>query len=354
MTIPLFFDTETYCETPITNGTHRYAETAEIIMWQWAVGDGSVHVLDGDADTSEIIALLLDPQYEIVCHNSNFDRNVLRENGLDTPINRWFDTMACAMAHSLPGSLGALCEIVNVPMDKAKDKAGKALIQLFCKPPPKGRKVRRATRETHPVEWDRFREYGKLDVEAMRQLYEALPRWNYRGVEYELWCLDQKINDRGIAVDVDLAHAAVRAADRAKKEQDGDAVRLTSGEVTAVTQRDKMLEHILAEYGVSLPDMQTSTIERRVADEDLPLELRELLALRLQGSKTSVSKYKRVVNGMSRDGRLRGLLQFCGAGRTGRWSGRLFQPQNLARPSMENDAIERGIEALKCNAEDLA
>ena len=353
MTTPLFLDTETYSETPITNGTHRYAEGVEIIMWQWAIGDGPVQIRDGDEDISDLLALLKDPEYEVVIHNSAFDRTVMRHSGIDLPVDRVFDTMVCAMAHSLPGSLGTLCSILGVAVDKSKDKEGRAWISLFCKPQPKGRKLRRATKETHPIEWQRFRDYGGRDIEAMREIYKKLPRWNYRGAERELWMLDQKINERGVLMDLDLAHAAIRASDRAQKIHAADAVRLTDGAVTSANQRDKMLEHILEAYGVGLPDLQISTLERRIDDPDLPVELRELLAVRLQASKTSVSKYKRVLNGVSADGRLRGLLAFCGALRTGRWAGRLWQPQNLARPTIKNKEIELWIEALKADAEDL-
>lgn len=353
MTTPLFLDTETYSETPITNGTHRYAEGVEIIMWQWAIGDGPVQISDGDEDISDLLALLEDPEYEVVIHNSAFDRTVMAHSGIDLPVQRVFDTMVCAMAHSLPGSLGTLCTILGVATDKAKDKEGRAWISLFCKPQPKGRKLRRATKETHPIEWQRFRDYGGLDIEAMREIYKKLPRWNYRGAERELWMLDQKINERGVLMDLDLAHAAIRASDRAQRIHAADAVRLTDGAVTSANQRDKMLEHILEAYGVGLPDLQISTLERRIDDPDLPVELRELLAVRLQASKTSVSKYKRVLNGVSADGRLRGLLAFCGALRTGRWAGRLWQPQNTPRPTIGDVLIELWIEAMKQDAEDL-
>jgi len=350
----VFLDTETFCETPLNNGTHRYAEGAEIIMWQWAVGEGEVIIRDGDEDISDLLALLEDEEYEVVIHNSAFDRNVIRHaTGIDIPVERVFDTMVCAMAHSLPGSLSTVGTILGVAQDKAKDKEGRTWISLFCKPQPKGRKIRRATKITHPVEWQRFRDYGGLDIEAMREIYKKLPRWNYRGAELELWHLDQKINERGVLMDLDLAHAAIRASDRAQKIHAADAARLTDGAVTSANQRDKMLEHILEAYGVGLPDLQISTLERRIDDPDLPLELRELLAVRLQASKTSVSKYKRVLNGVSADGRLRGLLAFCGALRTGRWAGRLWQPQNLARPTIKNKEIELWIEALKADAEDL-
>lgn len=353
MTIPLFLDTETYCETPIQNGTHRYAEGAEVIMWQWAVGDGEVIVRDHDEDISDLLAMLDDPQYEIVCHNSAFDRTVMRHCGVDVPVSRWFDTMVCAMAHSLPGALATLCDILGVPVDQSKDKEGKTWIQLFCKPQPQGRKVRRATKYTHPIEWQRFREYGKLDIISMREIYRRLPRWNYRDAERALWELDQRINDRGVAMDAVLAHAAIRASTRAQDEYAAETVERTDGAVSSTNKVAKLLEFALQAYGVSLPDMTKATLERRVDDPDLPIELRELLAIRLQSSKTSVSKYKRVINGMSADGRLRGLLAFCGALRTGRWAGRLLQPQNLPRPTMKNDAIERGIEELKANAEGL-
>lgn len=350
----IFLDTETYCETPINNGTHRYAEGAEIIMWQWAVGEGEVIIRDGDEDVSELMELLADPSYEKVIQNSAFDRTVMTHAiGFTIPVEETFDTMVCAMAHSLPGALEKLGDILGIAKDKAKDKAGKALIQLFCKPRPKNQILRRATRETHPVEWEAFREYGRLDIEAMREIYKKLPRWNYRAAERSLWELDQRINERGVLMDLDLAHAAIRASDRAQKELSRQAHDMTDGAVTSANQRDRMLEHILAEYGIALADMKGSTIEKALADEDLPWELKELLVVRAQASKTSVSKYKRVLNGVSADGRLRGLLAFCGALRTGRWAGRLWQPQNLARPTIKNKEIEQWIEALKADAEDL-
>jgi len=350
----IFLDTETFCETPINNGTHRYAEGAEIIMWQWAVGDGEVSIRDGDEDISDLLALIEDESYEIVIHNSAFDRTVIRHaTGIDIPIERVFDTMVCGMAHSLPGALASLGTILGIPQDKAKDKEGKAWINLFCKPQPKGRKIRRATRDTHPLEWQKFRDYGGLDIEAMREIYKKLPRWNYRGAELELWHLDQRINERGVLMDLDLAHGAIRASDRAQKELARQAVEMTDGQVTAATQRDRMLEHILEAYGIQLADLKGSTVERALEDPDLPNELKELLRVRLDASKTSVSKYKRVLNGVSSDGRLRGLLAFCGALRTGRWAGRLLQPQNLSRSSLSEEGVDRAIEEILADAEDL-
>lgn len=354
----LHLDLETFCPVPIKNGTHAYAEEVEIMLFAWAIDDGPVSVWDvttGTKAPAPLRAALRDPEVLVCAHNSHFDRTVLRHAMPEfcPPIERWRDTMVKALAHSLPGSLGDLCDILKVSTDKAKDKAGRQLIQLFCKPRPATSKVQRATRETHPVEWARFVEYAGLDIEAMREVDKKLPSWNYQAAELALWHLDQTINDRGVLMDVELAHAAIRAVERAQKVLAARTSDLTLGVVQAATQRDALLRHLVAAYDVELPDMQQSTLERRIADPDLPAELRELLAIRLQASTTSTSKYKTLVKGVSRDGRLRGTLQFNGASRTGRWAGRLFQPQNLPRPVLKQSAIDQGIEALKADCEDL-
>ncbi|KCV27496.1 hypothetical protein L489_5542, partial [Bordetella bronchiseptica 00-P-2730] len=344
----LFLDLETYCEVPIQNGTHAYAEKAEVLLFAYALDNGPVYVWDaasGEKMPDDLRWALIDENVALCAHNSHFDRTVLRHAMPDYPLAlpRWRDTMVKALAHSLPGALGDLCDILKVPTDKAKDKAGKQLIMLFCKPRPATSKLRRATRETHPAEWAKFVEYAGLDIEAMRVIDQKLPAWNYQGTELALWHLDQTINDRGVMVDTDLAHAAIRAVERTQKMLAARTSDITLGAVQAATQRDAMLRHVLAAYGLDLPDMQQSTLERRIADPDLPAELRELLGIRLQASTTSTSKYKTLAKGVSSDGRLRGTLQFNGASRTGRWAGRLFQPQNLPRPVLKQDAIERGI-----------
>lgn len=354
----LWGDLETFCETPINNGTHAYAEGVEVMLFAWAIGDEPVSVWDltaGEPIPSRLRKAIADPNTILFFHNSHFDRTVLRHAmpELAPPVERWRDTMVQALAHSLPGALGALCEVLGVPQDKAKDKEGKSLIQLFCKPRPKNSKLRRATSKTHPVEWQRFVAYAGLDIEAMREVYKRLPKWNYQGAELALWHRDQRINDRGVCMDVQLAQAAIEAVDLEQKRLAKRTQVMTDGEVQAATQRDAMIKHIVESYGVELPDMQRSTLERRIADPDLPSPVKELLAIRLQASTTSTSKYKSLMKGISSDGRLRGTLQFCGASRTGRWAGRLFQPQNLPRPTLEQERIDEGIEALKSGCADL-
>lgn len=367
----LYGDLETFSPVPIKHGVHAYAEKAEILLFTYAIDHDPVRVVDftdpdffayPDGSAWEDLCEALLFADEIIFHNSHFDRTVgrLAKNSplpfkeACANVERWRDTMVRALAHGLPGALETLCAILEVPADKIKDKRGKALIQRFCKPDPK-LPGGRATRETHPNEWAEFIEYAKSDIEAMREVDQRLPNWNYRGAELELWHLDQRINDRGFLVDLDLANAAIKSVEQV---QAGLAVRaqdLTNGEVQAATQRDAVLLHILSEYGIDLADLQSATVKTLLKDaKDLPPELVELLNVRLQASSTSVAKYKTLVNGVSSDGYLRGTLQFCGAARTGRWSGRLFQPQNLLRPpKYVKQEWELAASAIKSGAVDL-
>ena len=349
-------DIETYSEVPIACGTHAYAETAEVMLWAFAIDDGPVEVWDLTAGGLMPVLLtfaLADPGCVFVFHNSHFDRTVLRHCGFEIPDHRVNDTMVKALAHSLPGGLDKLCEIFDIPVGKAKDKDGRRLVLLFCKPRPAKSNPRRATRETHPAEWAKFVEYARLDVEAMRAIDAKLPTWNCSSSERALWELDQAINDRGFAVDVELARAAIATVQVEQARLADRTQALTGGDVQAATQRDEMLRHITRAYGVALPNMQQSTLERRINDPELPAALRELLAIRLQASTTSTAKYQTLLRAVSKDARLRGTLQFCGAGRTGRWAGRLFQAQNMTRPTMPSEDIACGIDAVKAGCADL-
>lgn len=352
----LYLDLETFSATPIRDGTHAYAADAEIMLWAYALDDEPVRVWDVMNEPLMPKALadaLQDESILLTAHNVAFDRTVMHHCGYPTDIKRWRDTMVKAMAHSLPGSLGLLSEILGLKEDQAKSKRGKELVMLFCKPRPAGAKIRRATSETNPIDWAEFIDYARLDVVAMRVIDKKLPKWNYQGVELALWHLDQEINTRGFMVDTDLANAAIRAVDRAQVKLASRTQELTNSDVQSTTQRDVLLKYLVEAHGIDLPDMKASTIERRMQDENLPPMLRELMSIRLQASTSSTSKYKTLVKAVSKDQRLRGTLQFCGATRTGRYAGRTFQPQNLFRPTLKNKDIDHGIEVLKADSEDL-
>jgi DNA polymerase bacteriophage-type len=354
----LWLDLETYSAMPITHGVYRYAETAEILLIAYALDEAQVTCWDKTAHTvmpDDLSAALADPGILVCAHNSNFDRTILRAVHPDCcpPVERWCDTMVRALLHGLPGALDLLCPLLGVAQAQHKLKTGAQLIQLFCKPRPKTAKCQRADRTTHPDEWQRFIDYAKQDIEALRAIHKKLPAWNDQETEQALWHLDQRINDRGIQVDTCLAEAAIIAVEQAQHGLAQQTQTLTNGAVQAATQRDALLKHILEAHGVSLPDMQAATLERRVNDPDLPAAVRELLAVRLQASGTSTSKYQSLLRSVSCDGRLRGTLQFSGAARTRRWAGRRFQPQNLPRPKLKQDAINFGIKALKAQCADL-
>ena len=349
----LWLDTETFSAADLKAvGTHAYAEdpSTEITVAQWAIDDGEPVVRDctGGTRHADLIRLLNDNTVTIVAHNSAFDRTLLRHCwGIDVPPERWRDTMVQAYVHGLPGALGKLGPILEMPLDEQKDKRGTQLIQLFCKPRPKGHTLRRATRETHPAEWAEFLEYSRQDIIAMREVARRLPEWNYRGDVLAQWHLDQRINDRGFLVDVDLARAAIDAVADEQRRLRAEVQDATLGEVSGPSKRDELLRFILEAYDVELPDMRADTLRRRLEDPELPEGVRLLLSIRLEATKTSTAKYRALVNAVSSDGRLRNTLQFAGAQRTMRWAGRIFQPQNMPRPVLEQTQIDAGIAALK-------
>lgn len=354
----LWFDSETFSECDLTtHGTHRYAThpSTEITVAQWAIDDGEPVVhdctdgyqTDGDSRVpAELEPLLYDPSVPVYAHNSFFDRTILREVwGIDVPIERWRDTMIQAYAHGLPGNLGKAGLVLGLPDDEQKDKRGKQLIQLFCKPQPKNHKLRRATRETHPEEWQEFLWYSRQDIISMRALGKALPVWNYGPGEIgtkiiRQWHADQRANDRGFLVDLDLAQAAIRATDAEKARLKSQTQELTAGEVGNISQRDQLLRYILEAYDVTLPDLKADTLRRRIDDPELPAGVRLLLEIRLEASKASTAKYAAAVRSVSNDGRLRGTMQFGGAQRTLRWAHRMVQPGNMPRPTLHLSAEE--------------
>lgn len=342
----LWIDTEVYSPIALRNGTARYATQAEVMIVTWAVDNGPTQCWDVTGGRSMPSAL-----YEAVmlcdrifAHNSYFDRTLLEHTDWwpkeFAPLEKWRCVMAQLLSHGLPGSLGLACTIFRIPHESSK-LDGKAFINLFCKP--QGRKKTRATPQTHPEEWRGFLEYAKLDIDAMRAVSNACPKWNSTSFERDLWHLDQRINSRGFAVDVEFAHAAIFMTTNAKHELAQRTEEITGGAVASTTQRDKLLQFLLIEYGVNLPDLKAATIEQRLEDPELPEFAKELLRIRLMASKSSTSKYKRVAE-TEVGGRLYGTLQFAGANRTQRWAGRIFQPQNLPRLLTELIAEHFGID----------
>ena len=352
----LFCDLETYSDIDIKNGTYAYCEDVSILLFAYAVDDKPAKVWDlttGDPIPPELAEGLADPSVRLVWHNgANFDRTVLmkaKNFRCELPIERIDDTMVMAYSHGLPGALGDLCEIFKLPTDKAKDKHGRLLIQKFCRL----YHSKRRDRTTDPEDWEHFKEYARLDVEAMREIWRKLPRWNWREYDRRLFAVDRCINDRGMLIDVDLAQACVDLSAMLRVRNDARASELTDGALASANQRDALIGYIRDTYGIDLKDARKSTIEAMLNREGLPESVKDLLAVRLSSAKASVSKYKKLIAATSPDHRLRGCLQFRGATRTGRFAGRTFQPQNLPRPSLKQEVIDLGIIGLKDGWGDL-
>jgi len=353
----IWLDFETYNTLDIKKaGTYHYAETCEAMLLAYAFDDGPVYVWDVTAEPMpKGLRKRLEGDEILIAQNSMFDRNVLKYAlGIDTDIKRWRCNMVKALSLSLPGGLEALGHAIGLNEDVKKIKAGKKLIQKFCKPAPKNHKIDRYTKENSPEEWAEFIEYARMDVEAMRHIWNLLPDWNYSGEELELYHLDQEINDRGFAVDKELALAAIRAVNRCQELLAEEIDELTGGEVTKATQRDKLLNHIATEYGLEMEGLTKADVATALDNTDVCDPVKKLLHIRQKASKTSSAKYEALMNAVCEDGRLKGTLQFDGASRTRRWSGRIFQPQNIARGSMKPKELELGIAAMKADCEDTA
>ncbi len=338
----LFFnDAETYGSARIERGLDVYLTGVDPLIWTYCDETSPVECWDiasGARMPNRFQDNMLDERVKKVAHNAQFDRSVSNV-GFDwtIPPNQWHCTMAQAYAHGLPGSLEALGPVMGLPADMLKLANGKKLIQLFCVPK-KGKP--RATAQSHPVEWQQFLDYAVGDTAALRELYKRLPTHNYQGEHYDLWVLDQEINERGFYIDQDLCRAAVDICQALKDELNAEVEELTNGIITKATQRERVLHHMVGEYGFMMLDLQADTIKKMLKeDATLTPEARRLLEIRLESAMTSQSKYKRALERVGPDGRMRYTLQFSGAGRTGRHAGRGFQPHNMPRPKREAEEI---------------
>lgn len=352
----LYLDFETFSEADLKKvGSYAYAEhpTTEVLICTYAFDDEPVQVwdcTDGSdmpGDLHRALRRLVKPNSRIkmVWHNgSMFDRLIMKHCwGFDIPVSNTIDTMIWAFRHALPGSLDALCGVLGVSADNAKDKRGKALIQRFSKPTPKNYKISRYTAETHPDEWALFIKYAVSDITAMREVFHKLPRWGNSEFEDRVLELDQLINDRGFKVDVALAEAAIEAVEKHKAQLQEEAQRKYGGSLTG-----KDFLPILRELTPAhrIHNAQKSTLNDLLTDDDLPDDARTIIEMRLGAASTASTKYSPLLLGRSSDDRRRGCLQYGGAKRTLRWAGKGFQPQNLARGYYHDDELDKGISAL--------
>ena len=328
-----FCDTETRSPVDLRkHGTDRYATPAECMLFPFARDNDAPQLWDvigGQPILPDLEDALSDPNEPLVFHNRNFDRTILnRALRRIIPASRYRCTMEQAYAHGLPGSLEMLGIVLDVPPELQKRSGDGHLIQLFCVPRADGTYN---DRWSHPAEWQQFCDYAVWDVMSMRECYKRLPTHNYSGLDLMTAHLSLLINERGFGFDEKLAEAAMKVLAAAKKVHDMTADALTGGSVQAATQRKRLLDWF-QRSGLDIPNMKASTIREYLEHDDLDPVTRGMLELRLEASKSSGAKYRRGLELVGADGRLRFAKQFCGAGKTGRYSGRGFQPDNMMRP----------------------
>lgn len=355
MSSVLKIDIETYSPVDIDCGLDNYKQSAELLLLAYRIDDQPTRLWDVTQDKTPppaFTSAFYDPSVTLVAHNAAFERIMLNQFGFESEIERWQCSMARALSHALPDDLDTLGKVLGLAPDAQKISAGRRLIGLFCKPLPENRKLRRADRTTHPADWALFCDYCVRDVDALHEVWQRLPLWNWSPRDVALWHLDQRINSRGFYADGELAAAGARAAATEKAMLASRFAELTGG--LAPTQRAKVQEFINTKFVLSLTSTAKPAVEPLVKDKSKPAELREIAQIILDANKSSTAKYPAVQKRISPDGRLRGALQFAGAGRTRRWAGRGAQFQNLpSRGLPPAEKIEEYIDMLKIGVHDL-
>jgi len=355
----LWLDTETYSSVDLkAAGAFAYMEAPdfEVLLLPYAWDDEPVRVLDltDPADQEElpdILAGLQDPDVIKVAHNSPFERAAYqRQFGFYQQPEEWVDTMILCAMNGLPLSLDAAGAALRLPVQKRKD--GTALINYFCKPckPTKvnGHRTRNLP-EHAPEKWERFKLYARDDVEVERLIYKRLARFQAPEWERRIWALDARINERGVRVDLDLARAAVEVDTAYAAECSAEMQRLTG---LANPNSVQQLKGWLLDRGLDTDSLDKEAVAGLLKRAKDPTTIRVLQLRQLLG-KTSTTKYETMLRAACADERVRGLTQYYGAARTGRWAGRLVQLQNL--PQNHLDAIgsvrelvrQRDLETLK-------
>lgn len=344
-------DAETYSSADLPScGVYKYVEAPnfEILLIGYSIDGAPVRVHDcttGEPWPEDFLRALTDPNVEKRAYNAAFERTCFtRILGEPMPPEQWDCTMVRALTLGLPGSLAAAGAALGLPEDKLKDARGKALINYFSKPcrPTKTNGGRTRNLPAHnPDKWALYIEYNRQDVVTEMAIRERLEAYPITASERRLWCLDQRMNDRGVRIDVPMVERIV-AHDVLRREALQDEAR----EITGLTNPNSLqqLKGWLQRRGVDMASVTKDTTEAALAGV-LPDDVRRVLEIRRALGKTSVAKYSTMLDAVCEDGRLRGILQFYGANRTGRWAGRLVQTHNLARNALPDLALARELTA---------
>lgn len=344
----LAIDIETYSPVDIKkSGVYAYAQHPEfeILLFAYAFDNDPVQVIDltFDNDLPQIlIEALFNPSITKTAHNAQFERTCINtKTAKPLPIEQWECTMVKSAMLGLPLSLAAVAKVLK--LDQQKDTAGTSLISYFCKPckPTKtnGGRLRNLP-EHDPAKWGAFKAYCAQDVETERAIRVKTNFFKIPEAEKALYILDQEINDRGVLVDMDIVTNSIRMDAAYKETLTDEATELTSlDNPNSVSQLKAWLSE---ETGVEVDSLTKDAILDMLKDTASD-EVTRVLRIRQEMAKTSVKKYQAMSDAVCEDGRIRGLLQFYGANRTGRWAGRMVQVQNLPQNHLKDLDLARQL-----------
>lgn len=347
----LNIDIETYSSVSLKDaGVYKYVDSDdfEVLLFGYSVDGGVVEVIDlkqGERIPANILEMLTDPSVEKRAFNDTFERVALSAYlGTHLSPEQWHCTMIKALYLGLPGSLAGVGEVLGFGEDKAKKSTGKSLINYFCvpcKPTKKNGKRTRNLPEHDPEAWKEFIEYNRQDVVAEMEIGRILDKFPLPDREWDIRYLDQRINDRGVLLEEALIDSAIAMAEDYTKNLLHEAKLITGLEnPNSVAQLKNWIQD---ELGEPIPGLRKDVVGKLLAREDLPPAVRDVLEIRLKLGKSSIKKYQRMKLCRGADGRARGLLQFYGANRTGRWAGRLIQVQNLPQNKIPDLEVARNL-----------
>ena len=336
----LFCDFETFSAADITRcGSFRYVAdpTFDVLLLAYAFDDEPVRIVDfaqSDAWPEDFLFGLQDPEVTCVAHNAAFERSVIGKLLNYTNPEKWLDTMHLVAQCGLPMSLDAAGKALGLGEDTAKMKEGKALIRYFCMPckPTKTNGGRTRNLPEHaPDKWSVFKDYCQRDVVAERAMFEMLEKWMPNDRERRFWCLDARINEKGVRIDKQLAVNAVAMDKRYKEELTAKAVEITGLENPKSVSQIK--NWLMDQEGKQFPSLNKKVIADVVTQLQTD-EAKEFMAIRTELSKSSTAKYEAMLRSMCPDNHCKGCFLFYGANRTGRFAGRLVQFQNMSKNEM--------------------
>lgn len=316
-------------------GLYRYAQSPdfEIILFAYQMDDAPVEIVDlaqGERIPEWIVEALQSAGFIKHAYNAAFEWYCLNRAGYRTPLAQWRCTMAHGLYCGYPGGLDAIGKAIGLPQDKQKLAAGKALIRYFCIPckPTKNNGNRTWNLPKHaPEKWELFKEYCKQDVTAENSILRRLEQFPMPKEEERLWQMDVRMNAFGVRVDEELTDGALYIDERSRQDLMGEAMGITGIDNPNSTVQ---LMEWLEKNGTETDNLRKATVTDLLAGQPAD-NVKRMLEIRQQLGKTSVKKYEAIRKAKGEDGRVRGLTQYYGANRTGRWAGRLVQMQNLPR-----------------------